>query len=536
VLNIIEYDIRHKRSYLLGQSQRVIFRPEDVADGDGNGVVQAAEDFTDYLGIAMEDMEYPRVTDRVYLNAPVTGTGAYHFWWDNKGKGGTYIPYSGKLACDSIKPMCFLVSNPKCEDVQKQQHVVLACREETEYVREMARADGSDAKTVKAIRPDSLTTDPKYDTEEVEQLNTDMTTFLIHYYRKDGEVWWEKCTKDAKIVKPKWMNGNKLYPVVVVNWIEREGCIYGNSEVEGLIPAQKAINTMWALNLLATQNFSSPKIILEPGALGNQRITNVVGEILTNYSGDANGIRYLNPPPFSGEPVRLTDSLITLVRTLKGVTEVISADRMVSDMAAAAIIALQNQAKIPLEFQQQRRQRCDEQSARIIEEFAKNFQTIKRPFMVNNAMNEPQLKVFQGDKHKNTTFKLQIEVGPSSNYSESLNQSTLDRVYMEKSDIDLLTYLEFSSPHTISRKEELIRLLKNQKEQSGLIEQMIQGGDISPESAAILAEAGVFPREIGMIASEMAAQAAQMPQEQGAGEMPPTEGGEPGNAVEIGQE
>ena len=154
--------------------------------------------------------------------------------------------------------------------------MIIASREEVEAVKAMAdKAVDKDL-----IKPDD--NDFHYDNDK-EQENSNLCTVLTKYFRQNGEVFFTKSVKGVVINKPKPLTPNikaaqqqlgslmlimtaltqrsanspeseykepgseateaeykaHLYPIVVGNYERMENCIYGLSEIEGLIPNQR---------------------------------------------------------------------------------------------------------------------------------------------------------------------------------------------------------------------------------------------------------------------------------------------------------
>ena len=97
--------------------------------------------------------------------------------------------------------------------------------------------------------------------------------------------------KENDIDKPKL----SLYPIAVGSWKKRHGSIYGRGEVEALIPNQKAVNQEFSMQLLDHQETGYSKILVKANALNGQEITNVPGEVITDYTPSPNwGIKTWN--------------------------------------------------------------------------------------------------------------------------------------------------------------------------------------------------------------------------------------------------
>ena len=100
-----------------------------------------------------------------------------------------------------------------------------------------------------------------------------------------------------------------LFPIVAGSYEEREHSIYGISEVEGLIPNQKAMNLTMAMQILSTQRLAWGKYIVKKDALKNQDITDEPGQVLVDYSAEGEGIKRLHEPGFSSMPLQIVNTL-----------------------------------------------------------------------------------------------------------------------------------------------------------------------------------------------------------------------------------
>ena len=259
-------------------------------------------------------------------------------------------------------------------------------------------------------------------------------------------------TEPAKITR---------YPVVVFPWKTRKKCLWGYGEVEGLIPNQKAINFNVGMMLLSVQDNAWPKLVTKPGAL-RQNVTNMPGEILTDYYSSGDGVKYMQPPNFNYMAVNLVDKVMELSRTTRGVTEISTGEQLGANMAASAIIALQNQAKVPIDNIQKRFYRSIRDVGKIWEEFFKTYYSMPRTMLVSEAGSGTRSELFLGEEYQDVDFDLKIDVGPTSMYSESLSMATLEKLY-DTGGITLDEYIELAPHNVMPFKDKLKELLQRRQ-------------------------------------------------------------------------
>jgi hypothetical protein len=289
-------------------------------------------------------------------------------------------------------------------------------------------------------------------------------------YKQDGEVYWTQVTQTALIVPPTRLapttsqKGFEIYPIDVLVFDPRKKCIYGRSVCEDLIPIQKYLN--WGLGMMmkGIEQTAWPKILAKVGALAGQVITNNPGEIITDNFGiqGVDGIKYMQPPNFSNEPIILAEKLIEMVRQVTGTTEVNSGEVIGANMAASAILALQSQAQKPNVFNQNKYFKSMEHKGRIYEEFYKCYYNLPRPIKSKDDNGQEITKKFVGTDAAEMSFGLKIDVGPGSVFSESLQMTMLKDMY-DKKDITKYQYVKYAPRNSVP--QELKSDFKKEEEQ-----------------------------------------------------------------------
>ena len=222
--------------------------------------------------------------------------------------------------------------------------------------------------------------------------------------------------------------------------------------------------------LLAVQQTAWPKIIAKAGALAKQIITNTPGEIVIDNSKSGGfGIQYMQTPNVNPQVTQITSTLIDLTRSTSGSTEVATGEVIGANMAASAIIALQNQAKKPIEMYQKNFYRTYEKIGNILLQFFKYYYTDNRLFSYEDD-GERIINYMNGSKYKDINYSLIIEVGASGAYSESLTISLLDQL-KAAGDITTDDYIELYPESIMTFKQKLKRMREKKLIQQQLIMQ-----------------------------------------------------------------
>ena len=507
VFNLCEKCVGTKRSNILNQTIKLVYTPAEGLPNDDPAVLrreeQGANAFTDFASSLWKEMRQDDLNEEFVEDAATVGTGVFHYYWDAQAVSGTRHPCRGALRGETIDPACVFFGDPQETDVQAQPYLLIASRMTVESVRALAGAEGLSPEKIRLIAPDEETPD-EYEATRHELADEKKCTLLTMYYRAGGCVYFDRATRSVSIIRGRSLTpglrdlgdagpqsrapeepAGKItrYPVAVMNWMRRKRSAYGIGEVEGMIPAQKAINWLMGMNILSAQDTAWPKMVARPGAL-RQEITNTPGEIIEDHSVSGDGIRYLTPPPASASTMQLVQKITELVQYTCGVSEVVSGEPFTSNMAASAIIALQNQAKQPIENIQKRFYRVIEDVGRIWEQFFKTYYSLPRPMTVRGKDGKSEKALFVGTDFAKVDFALDVDAGTGSAYSESLAQATLEKLFdMGKIDVD--TYIELSPKSIMPFREQLRRRLEEKAEREAAQNAALQAkNEMGKEGAA----------------------------------------------------
>ena len=486
--NIIELIVNGKKANILSSKISVIYKPLVYDEQESQIATEGASSFTSFANHISKEIKQEDLDNDAILDGLIKGPYIYHYFWDKEKKTGM-AKFDGGLNGQIIDCLSIVFANPKQKDEQKQKWIIIQSRENVETLKKIAKNNGISKTEIELITSDD-DSEKNYNSEE--QDGEEYATVLTRYFRKNGEVYYTKSTKnmivqeetpltpDASKIKLELDEENKtnedkeqvdidrpeqntgfkmtLYPIVVGSYKNREKSIYGRGEVEPLIATQKSINFNYAMMQMASQNMGFPKIKIRPMALQGKQITNAPGEIITDYSPGFDGITYMNPPTFSNMPLTVSDKMIEVTRTVTGATEVSNGEVLGKNMSGSAIVALQTQAKVPIEDMQKRFWRVHEKIARIWEQFFKAYYRFDVPYVVEND-NKQEINTFNGSMYQNMDFETTIDVGPGSAYSESLSINLLEQA-LQRGDITFDDYIDLYPDTAMPFKAKLKEIRK----------------------------------------------------------------------------
>lgn len=474
VFNVIKYIQNHKVSSVMNENIKMVFTSQEILtdsemiDPNEQAKAQlaeeAADNFTRYSDTLWEHIKQDELNEEALESGSNIGTGIWHYYWDPHKKGGNITSYLGEMRGETLDPINVFFGNPQQRDVQKQPYIIISSREMVDSVKEIAKKNGLSSHLVELITPDKDTNNEGYDRAKVELTGSNKTTVLTKYWKEDGIVYFVRVCSGIVVV-PKTSTHLRLYPMVVMQWERRKRSIFGVGDTEGLIPNQKGINLLMAMQLLSVQLTGWPKLIYRDGAVDPDKITNTPGEIIKDKSqpGMGDGVKYLHPPNPSSAIPGLVESFIDYTKMLSSAQDAATGDVSKGQLNASAIMLLQKAAGVPIESIKKRFYRAMEDVGRIWEEFWKVKYNMPRNIVVEDDDGNPIGREFLGTRYKDIELNLKIDIGPSSSYSEQLMMTSLDNLFAG-GHITLEQYLDFAPKNVVPFKDRLSRQIKQQQE------------------------------------------------------------------------
>ena len=470
VFNITEMFIRSKRAAVTNQGLSLVYTPLEVFDDEETQAraEQGAKDFTDFAKIMWENLDQEELNNEFVDDAVTVGTGILHYYWNPNKKGGNQLKWNGDLQGEVLDPLNVFFANPHRRRVQDQEWIIIQDRMTVKEARDLARREGIAEELVRLIGADNNESG-EYTAETKEVTENDKITVLLKYFKKDGAVYYSKSTSSIVIIDDRLLTPEVegstykmgLYPIALMSCIRRKKCIYGLGYAQDVIAINKAVNQLKAMQLLNAIQCGNPALVTRPNAI-RQKITNQGGQIITDYSPDGNGIRYMQPPNFSTIFSQLGNEMFELARTTTGVTDVSTGETLGANMAASAIIALQNQAKTPIKELQNRYFSAIKEVGDIWLDFFKAYYNMDRNMIVEDEEGKAENRVFNGSNYVDIDYKLKVEVAVASD-KETLAVSLLDAM-RAREDINKEQYVELMPDDAMPFKADIKEIWKKEKQ------------------------------------------------------------------------
>lgn len=465
VFNILKRIINHFVSSILQQNITIHFVPEAVSTDtpeEEEKLKKAAQLLSDYSATLWEKNKMNFKLRQWLLDAAVSGDACGYVWWNSTIDSGQKA--KGDIDVDQIDNVNVFFGDPNEKDVQKQRYIIIAARELVANLQDEARANGIPEDEVMKIGSDEETF---YQSGDRSQIQLDYkfdgfgkTTSLIKMYKKNGKIYAKKITKFTTI-RNEWDTKLTLYPVTWMNWDVRKNSYHGQALVTGIIPNQIFINKMFAMAMMSLMHTAFPKVIYNKNMITawNNQIGAAIGiERLGNES-VGNVAQYLNPGVMNGQVMQTIDLAINYTKDMLGANDNLLGDINPERASGRSIIAVQQASAIPLENIKQNLYQFLEDMGYIWLDFISNYYGTRK--IDAEILGQRQIVEFNFDELKDMKFRLKIEVGASSYWSELASIETLDRLLQQQA-ISFKQYLERVPTGLITQKQGLLEEIRTQ--------------------------------------------------------------------------
>ncbi|WP_251616865.1 hypothetical protein [Senimuribacter intestinalis] len=395
--------------------------------------------------------------------------------------------------CDSKVPpqvlanTTVLLADENITDIQTQPYVLIVERLNVESVRKIAKENDISKEKLELIRSD--------DNKDVQIVNQDevtdkITSILCMSKNAEGYVEIARSTKNV-VYEPAHVvrgtndageytgTGLRSYPIVPFIWKKRPNSARGVSEVAQLIPNQLEVNKTIARRSVTVKLTAYPRIAYDRNAVTNPEDLDKTGAPI-EVNGGAQSVNqmvsYLNATNISSDADKLLSDLLTMSRELAGAGDYATGNVNPEQASGQAILAVRDQAQIPLNKQ-------ISQYQQFVEDVALLFFDIWVAFNPNGLNYEglledsadPMLQnmpdIIPIEQVESIRPSVRVDVSQDNAWSKLAEQQWLDNVF-ERQQITFEEYVELCNSNAVPKAKLQAVLKKRQAMQQE--QQMMQ--------------------------------------------------------------
>lgn len=472
-LNILRRVVAYMCSTLVSDDIAISFEPHDE-DDNGKKLVAAA--MGSMINRIMEFTRFRHKLRKCTRNTAVDGDTCLYVRFDPNVETGQTV--KGDIKCEIIENINVMFGNPYTPEVEGQPYIIIAQRKTVAELKDEAEANKMSKEDILQITSDA-------DELQMEKGDTDaLATKLIKFWMEDGRLWVCETVRDTYISKPK-ATPLTMYPICWMPWEEVKSSCHGQAAVTGVIPNQIAINQIEACIVYSVQMNAFPKTVIDgekikswsnkPGVVvksSNLGVSRIQDAVTSLRGGDV-----------SAQAMETVDRMINHTRDFLGANDSVLGN--IKPDNAAAIIATQQSATMPLQLQKLNLYQFIEDFARICIDVMHGYYGTRDVYLddpveikaegpsgepIMDAMGKPVVEKIKKTavnfaEYDAMNYHLNVDVGASSYFSEVMQQQTMDNLLAQGLVADYVVYLESTPRKYVRNKDKLVAALKKQQEQ-----------------------------------------------------------------------
>lgn len=388
----------------------------------------------------------------------------------------TYWPDGDTLSPPQILPNTSVyLSDENIENIQEQRFIIVRERWDLAAVRKLAKENGVAAKDIALIEPDEEKENQIYNKTEVE----DKVTVLLYMEKDENGVVKTGRATETCVIEPLDMkirkNGNEeiigkleVYPIIPYVWESVPNSARGIGEVEQLIPNQLELNKTLARRSMAVKMGAYPRLAYDANAIDNPEDLDKVGAAIAVNGGGAQSINqmiaYLNPANISSDALKLSDDLLQITKDLAGASDYALGNINPEQASGTAIIAVRDQAQVPLNEQTARYKQWVEDVSLLWMDLWIVFSENGISFEYEDEYGNVSPITITQDQLRQLKPMVRIDVSPDNQWTKLAEQQSLDSM-LQLDKITLEEYAEITPENSSVPKQKLLQIIGKRKQQ-----------------------------------------------------------------------
>ena len=365
------------------------------------------------------------------------------------------------------------LSDENIDNIQEQKFIIIKERWNLTTVRAVAKENGVTEEELAKIEADNNTETQIYNKSEVE----DKVTVLLYIEKDDEGIVRSGRATETCVIEPLdskiRLNDNnevlgklEVYPIIPYVWEAAPNSARGIGEVEQLIPNQLELNKTIARRSISVQMGAYPRLAYDANAIQNAEDLDKVGAAIAVNGGNAQSINqmiaYLNPANISSDALKLSDDLLQTTKDLAGASDSALGNINPEQASGTAIIAVRDQAQVPLNEQVARyRQWVEDVSLLWIDLWiVYNENGISFKYEDENGNSMP-VTITQ-DQLRELKPLVRIDVSPDNQWTKLAEQKSIDNMF-QLDKITLEEYAEMTPDNSSVPKQKLLSVINKRK-------------------------------------------------------------------------
>lgn len=490
-LNIFKRTIDFFIATIMSRRVKMQFSVDNVSDTTAKAneqmLLAAAKMLSEHSTVRWERLKMDTLLREALLDGALSGDMAAYTYWDDMAETGQHYgldpatqkkqPIKGDFVTELVDGCNVMFGNPNDRRVNfngrpLQPYIIIAGRDMVSNLRKEAKAHKKENELTDKDIETLIVSDVDYEEQAGDRSQHELTgrgdgsgkaTYIIKLWPENGTIYFSKSVKSAYIRK-NVDTRLKQYPVAWTNWTKRKNSYHGQAVGTGLVNNQIEINRNYAKIFKWIGDMAFPKIAYNSDALPNG-LTNKIGELIPV---DGAHIQDISKVIYPIQPAQMANGVMSfLSQSVKDTMEMMG----VSDAAlgnvknpenTSALIAVRESTAVPLGNIEANLYQFVEDIGYTWFDFMMHRYDVPR---VLETVNEDGIKgvvEFNPAELVDAKFRIKVDVGPSSYWSEIASVQTLDNLY-KQGKLTPKQYFERMPDGYIPMREKLLEDIQKQE-------------------------------------------------------------------------
>ena len=463
--NFIAPTINHKLANVCMNEMAVVF------EGDNESICSK---ITETVGDIMKKIRFHQAGWEAVEAALVTGNGYIFFPCGDICISGAKVR-GHQNPWQIIDSPCVFFGDEQSDDIQSQPYIIIYERKNVDDVRRIAEKNNiPEEERMKILRDEDIELLMTTDTEKELQAGAGKCSSIIYMEKRDGELWVARSSRHI-IYEPlhRLCGSNELgeqagvamdmYPLAGLTVGRKKNSSRGRGEVLPMIPNQIEYNKNLVRMATTVKNVSFPKVAYAKDIIDNPDALSETGAMIAVDSGQGavevnRAVGYIQPSVISSDALNLNTILKDGTRELMNAGQAVTGEINPEKASGSAIIAMRDQAAIPLNKLQSAFKRLYADSGMILFHYLIAY----NPTGVTAEENEQKQTLTQQELVE-ADVSISVEVTSIAPFSVFARDNALEKL-LQAGAITFDEYVEALDENSTVPKKILKRILKKRVE------------------------------------------------------------------------
>lgn len=458
VKNIIKRIVKFKTGVVNTNAYAIVFNPNPYEVEKQKIIEQICKSLNNHMSQVWELQQADKKIKEALKDSCINSEGIIHSYYD----GNEIVP-------EVIDKNNIYYGNENDSDIQNQPYIIISYRKTVQQVQEEARDLGIDEEKIQLILPDTETQEQAGYNNLTDEVSP-MCLVLLKYYKKDGQVYYTKATKNVELEKD--INTElTLYPIAHMVWEEVKGSARGNGEVKYLIPNQIEINRIAMRRAIAVKVSAFNKLVVNEELISNPSSLEKVGATIKVKGGATvedvrKAVGYVSAQSMSSDASNLQQELQQDTADLASAGDTATGNVDPTKASGKAILAVQQSAQQPLNEQVDTYKTFIEDIARVWFDMWKTYKVdglqVTMENKDENGETVQELITLPQELLQSIKANIKIEITPKSAYDRFAQEQSLENLFMENK-ITLEEYADALDEDSVMPKNKLKKIIEQRK-------------------------------------------------------------------------